>query len=81
MRVALLNPCWSFEGSIYLGCRDPHLPLEHGYAKALLQPQGHETLLIDAHLRDLGLGRRTSGVSSTCRRRDMRRSIAHSDSP
>jgi anaerobic magnesium-protoporphyrin IX monomethyl ester cyclase len=55
MRVALLNPRWSFEGSIYFGCRDPHLPLEHGYAKALLETRGHEALLLDAHLADLGL--------------------------
>ena len=27
MRVALVNPAWSFEGSIYFGCREPHLPL------------------------------------------------------
>jgi anaerobic magnesium-protoporphyrin IX monomethyl ester cyclase len=55
MRVALINPRWSFEGSIYFGCHDPHLPLEHGYAQALLEARGHETLLIDAHLMDLGL--------------------------
>lgn len=55
MRVALLNPRWSFEGSIYFGCRDPHLPLEHGYTKALLEAGGHEALLLDAHLLDLGL--------------------------
>jgi anaerobic magnesium-protoporphyrin IX monomethyl ester cyclase len=54
MRVALLNPRWSFEGSIYFGCRDPHLPLEHGYAKALLEARRHEAFLIDAHLLDLG---------------------------
>jgi len=54
MRVALLNPRWSFDGSIYFGCRDPHLPLEHGYAKALLEARGHEVLLLDAHLLDLG---------------------------
>jgi anaerobic magnesium-protoporphyrin IX monomethyl ester cyclase len=36
MRTALVNPRWSFEGSISFGCRDPHLPLEHGYTKALL---------------------------------------------
>jgi B12-binding domain/radical SAM domain protein of rhizo-twelve system len=50
MRVALFNPPWSFEGSIYFGCRDPHLPLEYGYAKALLERAGHEVLLADAHL-------------------------------
>src|SRR5918994_2400843 len=53
MRTALLNPRWSYEGSIYFGSRDPHLPLEHGYAKALLQARGHATLLIDAHLMNL----------------------------
>jgi anaerobic magnesium-protoporphyrin IX monomethyl ester cyclase len=55
MRTALLNPRWSYEGSIYFGSREPHLPLEHGYAEALLQAQGHVTLLIDAHLMDLPL--------------------------
>ena len=37
MKVALVNPPWSFDGSIYFGCREPHLPLELGYAKALLE--------------------------------------------
>jgi hypothetical protein len=55
MRVALINPHWTFEGSIYFGCRDPHLPLEHGYTKALLEAHRHEVLLIDAHLLELGL--------------------------
>jgi anaerobic magnesium-protoporphyrin IX monomethyl ester cyclase len=55
MRVALVNPRWNFEGSIYFGCRDPHLPLEHGYSKALLEARGHQALLIDAHLMDLGI--------------------------
>lgn len=49
MRVALLNPRWSFDGSIYFGCREPHLPLEFGYAEALLHAAGHEARLIDAH--------------------------------
>ena len=56
MRTALLNPRWSYEGSIYFGSRDPHLPLEHGYAKALVDARGHPTLLIDAHLMDLSPG-------------------------
>ena len=42
MRVALVNPRWSFEGSIYFGCREPHLPLELGYAKAMLERAGHD---------------------------------------
>jgi hypothetical protein len=50
MKYALLNPAWSFEGSIYFGCREPHLPLEYGYAKSLLERRGHEVLIIDGHL-------------------------------
>jgi len=50
MRVALLNPPWTFEGSIYFGCREPHLPLELGYCRALLERVGHEVLLLDGHL-------------------------------
>jgi len=50
MRVALINPPWTFEGSIYFGCREPHFPLELGYSKALLEASGHEALLIDGHL-------------------------------
>ncbi len=53
MKVALVNPPWRFDGSIYFGCREPHLPLELGYAKALLEAAGHEALLVDAHLCDL----------------------------
>ena len=50
MRVALLNPPWTFEGSIYFGCREPHLPLELGYCRALLERDGHQVLLLDGHL-------------------------------
>ena len=50
MRVALVNPAWSFEGSIYFGCREPHLPLELGYCQALLKQDGHEVLLLDGPL-------------------------------
>lgn len=53
MRFALVNPAWSFEGSIYFGCREAHLPLELGYSKALLEQSGHEALLIDGLLEDL----------------------------
>ena len=55
MRYALVNPRWTFEGSIYFGCREPHLPLEYGYARALLARDGHDVLLVDAHLHDLPL--------------------------
>jgi hypothetical protein len=54
MKYALVNPNWSFEGSIYFGCREPHLPLEYGYSKALLEAEGHEVLIIDG-LEDLSI--------------------------
>ncbi|WP_075214608.1 TIGR04295 family B12-binding domain-containing radical SAM protein [Mongoliimonas terrestris] len=50
MKVALVNPAWSYEGSIYFGCRHPHLPLELGYAKALLEKAGHQVLMVDGQL-------------------------------
>jgi B12-binding domain/radical SAM domain protein of rhizo-twelve system len=53
MRVALINPNWHFDGSIYFGCREPHLPLELGITKQKLDADGHATLLLDAHLFDL----------------------------
>ncbi|MFL5304290.1 MAG: TIGR04295 family B12-binding domain-containing radical SAM protein [Polyangia bacterium] len=53
MKLALVNPHWTFDGSIYFGCREPHLPLELGYAQALLQAAGHDAEIIDAHLEGL----------------------------
>src|SRR5947199_8026454 len=53
MKVALINPAWRFDGSIYFGCRSPHLPLELGISQHLLQDAGHSTLLLDAHLFEL----------------------------
>jgi anaerobic magnesium-protoporphyrin IX monomethyl ester cyclase len=50
MRYLLINPPWAFEGSIYFGCREPHLPLEYGYAAALLRRAGHEVEILDAQL-------------------------------
>ncbi len=50
MRVALVNPSWTFDRSIYFGCREPHLPLELGYAKAWLERAGHDVLMVDGHL-------------------------------
>ncbi|MCC6555328.1 MAG: TIGR04295 family B12-binding domain-containing radical SAM protein [Polyangiaceae bacterium] len=55
MRVALVNPPVRFEGSVYFGCREPHLPLELGYARALLARAGHEARIIDAQARGLDL--------------------------
>lgn len=50
MKIALVNPHWTYEGSIYFGCRDPHLPLELGYSAAFLDRDGHETLMLDGQL-------------------------------
>jgi anaerobic magnesium-protoporphyrin IX monomethyl ester cyclase len=55
VKFALVNPPWTFDGSIYFGCREPHLPLEYGYARALLDQDHHEVLLLDAHLNQLSL--------------------------
>ena len=52
MKVALVNPHWDFARSIYFGCRSPHLPLELGYSKALLEAAGHDVLMLDGHLND-----------------------------
>jgi anaerobic magnesium-protoporphyrin IX monomethyl ester cyclase len=53
MKYALINPNWTFDGSIYFGCREPHLPLEYGYAKALLEREGHDAVMIDGQLDNL----------------------------
>jgi B12-binding domain/radical SAM domain protein of rhizo-twelve system len=50
MRIALLNPPWRFAGSIYFGCPEPHLPLELGYCRSLLEADGHEVLMLDGAL-------------------------------
>src|SRR5204862_1478269 len=50
MKYALVNPQWTFDGSIYFGRREPHLPLEYGYAKALLNRAGHDAQIFDGQL-------------------------------
>ena len=50
MRVALVNPAWDFANSIYFGCRAPHLPLELGCSKLLLEAAGHAVLMLDGAL-------------------------------
>ena len=47
MRFSLVNPRWEFERSIYFGCREPHLPLEYGYSRALLETAGHDAQIVD----------------------------------
>jgi anaerobic magnesium-protoporphyrin IX monomethyl ester cyclase len=53
MKVALVNPNWTFEGSIYFGCREPHLPLEYGYARQMLEAAGHDAVLVDGQIEGL----------------------------
>jgi anaerobic magnesium-protoporphyrin IX monomethyl ester cyclase len=53
MRFALVNPKWSFEGSTYFGCPEPHLPLELLSAREMLRAAGQEVLLVDAWMEDL----------------------------
>ena len=55
MKYSLINPQWTFDGSIYFGCREPHLPLEYGYAKALLEEAGHDAQILDGQLDGLSL--------------------------
>jgi len=53
MRYALVNPRWSFEGSTYFGCADPHVPLELLSAREFLRSAGHDVLVIDANMEEL----------------------------
>lgn len=64
MRVALVNPPWSYDGSIYFGCRAPHLPLELGYAKAQLEQAGHEVFLQDGHLLGLNAAQTADSIAA-----------------
>jgi anaerobic magnesium-protoporphyrin IX monomethyl ester cyclase len=53
VRFALVNPAWTFDGSIYFGCREPHLPLEYGYTRALLEADGHHAVIVDGQAEGL----------------------------
>jgi anaerobic magnesium-protoporphyrin IX monomethyl ester cyclase len=54
MKFALVNPAWTFEGSTYFGCQEPHYPLELLFASDQIKAAGHEPLLVDAQLHRLG---------------------------
>jgi len=56
MKYALVNPNWTFDGSTYFGCREPHFPLELLSARQMLEQKGHEVRLIDAFMEDLNPG-------------------------
>lgn len=64
MRYALVNPRWSFEGSTYFGCPDPHFPLELLLAREFLRQGGHEVLLVDANMEVMPLEQVRSKVRS-----------------
>ena len=53
MKFALVNPRWSFEGSTYFGCPEPHFPLELLSAREMLRAANQEVILIDAWMEDL----------------------------
>jgi B12-binding domain/radical SAM domain protein of rhizo-twelve system len=53
MKFALVNPKWSFEGSTYFGCPEPHFPLELLSAREMLREAGQQVLLIDAWMEEL----------------------------
>lgn len=53
MKFALVNPNWTFEGSTYFGCREPHFPLELLSAREMLRADGHQVLLVDAFMEEL----------------------------
>src|SRR5438874_8719695 len=50
MKFGLVNPAWTYEGSTYFGCQDPHYPLELLFAFDQIKQAGHEPLLLDAHV-------------------------------
>jgi B12-binding domain/radical SAM domain protein of rhizo-twelve system len=53
MKFALVNPQWTFEGSTYFGCAEPHFPLELLSAREMLRSAGQDVLLIDAWMEKL----------------------------
>jgi len=55
LKFALVNPAWSFEGSIYFGCHEPHYPLELFFARQKIHESGQDALLIDAQLHKLSV--------------------------
>lgn len=55
MKYALVNPQWTFAGSTYFGCPEPHLPIELLTAREFLRAAGHNVLLIDANMEDLSV--------------------------
>jgi len=63
MKFALVNPAWTFEGSTYFGCREPHVPLELLFAHDQIVAANHDAVVIDAQ---------TDGLSAERVRRMLR---------
>jgi B12-binding domain/radical SAM domain protein of rhizo-twelve system len=55
MKYAFVNPNWSFRGSTYFGCRDPHYPLELLFSVQKVEAAGHHALLVDAQTDNLSI--------------------------
>ncbi len=62
MKYALVNPNWTFEGSTYFGCPEPHYPLELLFPFEKIEEAGHEALLVDAQVDRLSLEETKSRV-------------------
>lgn len=60
-----MNPAWTFDGGIYFGCREPHLPIEYGYARQLLRDAGHEVTIVDGQLGGMTHERVVRAVTDT----------------
>src|SRR5579884_3934411 len=63
MKFALVNPNWSFDGSTYFGCKDPHVPLELLFAFDQILAAGHDPLLVDAQTNGLSIQEAACTVS------------------
>jgi len=66
MKYALVNPAWTFEGSTYFGCQDPHYPLELLFAFDQIRAAGDEPLLLDAQLEKLSTSQVKSILDDFC---------------
>ncbi len=64
MKFAFVNPNWSFDGSTYFGCRDPHYPLELLFSIQKVEGAGHRALLVDAQIDNLPLAEVQRRVSA-----------------
>ena len=55
MKYALVNPNWTFQGSTYFGCQEPHYPLELLFPFDKIREAGHDALLVDAQVDRLSI--------------------------